>query len=289
MLIVVRQLSTPIRRLRTNRPQSGLLPAIIFACLTISLLTGCTASWQAPMESRGGTRQYAKRPAAPPRSPTPIGKFHQVRPGDTLYGLAWQAGTDYRTLAGWNRIRSPYVLKVGQTIRMIPPPRKKKTAKATPPKSRSPSQSSPVVVKKVTRPTASKQGQSKQPTNKKLTWGWPAKGRVLSTFSAREPSRKGVKISGRLGQPIYSTASGRVVYSGSGLIGYGRLIIVKHNERYLSAYGHNDKLLVKEGDQVKKGQQIARMGKDNSGQSMLHFEIRRGGKPINPQGLLPRR
>jgi len=246
------------------------------------LLAGCTASWQAPLESRGGTRKNTHKP------PTQIGKYHRVQAGETLYAIAWQAGTDYQTLAGWNGIRAPYVIRTGQLIRMVPPPKRQSAPKPREPVKVQPSPVAPRQVQQVTKPPPRRQEASLRTNNKVLTWGWPTKGQVLSTFSANDLARKGIKIGGRLGQPINSTAPGHVVYSGSGLIGYGRLIIIKHNDKYLSAYGHNDELLVKEGDQVGKGQQIARMGKDNSGQSMLHFEIRYGGKPTNPLSLLPR-
>ena len=125
--------------------------------------------------------------------------------------------------------------------------------------------------------------------SRNLAWQWPAKGNVASTFNAADPLRKGVKIAGREGSDIRAAERGKVVYSGSGLIGYGRLIIVKHNDNYLSAYGHNRDLLVSEGDQVIKGQKIAAMGRANTGKPLLHFEIRRNGKPVDPLRLLPKR
>ena len=125
--------------------------------------------------------------------------------------------------------------------------------------------------------------------NRRLSWQWPTQGSVTLRFAAADPARKGIKIAGALGQPIRAAERGSVVYSGSGLIGYGQLIIIKHNDNYLSAYGNNRKLLVKEGDQVTKGQRIADMGRANGGQSVLHFEIRREGEPVNPLSLLPRK
>jgi lipoprotein NlpD len=122
-----------------------------------------------------------------------------------------------------------------------------------------------------------------------LRWSWPTDGQVESTFSASDPARKGIKVAGTAGQPIRSAEAGNVVYSGSGLIGYGRLIIIKHNDKYLSAYGHNRKLLVKEGDRVTKGERIAEMGVSNTGHAVLHFEIRRDGEPVDPLRLLPRK
>lgn len=122
-----------------------------------------------------------------------------------------------------------------------------------------------------------------------LRWQWPVKGKVVSTFKRGDALRKGIKVAGKQGDSIIAAESGKVVYSGSGLIGYGRLIIIKHNDKYLSAYGHNRKLLVKQGQQVTKGQKIAELGTSNDGKPLLHFEIRRNGKPVNPLGLLPKR
>jgi lipoprotein NlpD len=123
----------------------------------------------------------------------------------------------------------------------------------------------------------------------KLDWRWPTIGKVVQTFSPGDPERKGVRISGVVGQPVVAAEAGRVVYSGSGLVGYGNLVIIKHDDDYLSAYGYNKKLLVKEGDEVARGEQIARMGSPRNGaDSMLHFEIRKEGRPINPLPLLPK-
>jgi lipoprotein NlpD len=124
----------------------------------------------------------------------------------------------------------------------------------------------------------------------KLAWSWPTKGRVVQSFSSSDQNRKGVWISGREGQPIKAAEKGRVVYAGGGLVGYGNLVIIKHDQNYLSAYGYNRKLLVKEGDNIAKGDIVAHMGAPHSGgQPVLHFEIRKQGKPINPLPLLPRK
>jgi lipoprotein NlpD len=120
----------------------------------------------------------------------------------------------------------------------------------------------------------------------KLDWGWPAKGKVVMQFS-ESTSLKGIDIAGSAGQPVTASASGKVVYAGSGLRGYGKLIIIKHNDAYLSAYAHNRDILVKEGQQVVKGQKIAEMGNTDSDQVKLHFEIRRQGKPVDPLRYLP--
>lgn len=121
-----------------------------------------------------------------------------------------------------------------------------------------------------------------------MRWIWPTKGKTALGYKSDDPSRKGIKISGRLGQPVVAAESGKVVYAGSGLLGYGRLVIIKHTRNYLSAYGYNNRILVKEGQGVKKGERIAEMGRKGSSEPMLHFEIRRNGTPVNPAGLLPR-
>jgi lipoprotein NlpD len=212
-----------------------------------------------------------------------------VRSGDTLFSIAWRNDKDFRELALWNEIRKPYTIYEGQWLRLKPPrqPRKSTPSNmdrkpASPPK--------PVAQEpKQTKPKVSAPKKQLQKRVGPLVWGWPYKGKVSATFKAGDRLRKGIKIAGKLGAPVLAAESGKVVYSGSGLIGYGRLIIVKHNDKYLSAYGHNRKLLAKQGQQVTKGQQIAELGTSNDGKPLLHFEIRRNGKPVNPLNMLPRR
>jgi lipoprotein NlpD len=245
-------------------------------------LAGCTASWRAPVETRGH-----KPP--PPRTLVNSSEY-RVQRGDTLYGIAWQRGVDYRLLAAWNGIRPPYRIYAGQTLRLKPPPPVRRPPPA-PPTSKARPRPSPTT-KPAPKPPSKPPAPTPPPAatqQQQLAWRWPAAGRVVSGFDAADPLRKGIKIGGRIGQTIAAAESGRVVYSGSGLIGYGRLIIVKHNDKYLSAYGHNNAILVKEGDRVTKGQKIAEMGTANNGDPLLHFEIRRDGKPVDPVRLLPRR
>jgi len=245
---------------------------------------------------------------------------HVVEPGETLYSIGFLYGYDYRTIARWNGIRPPYHLKAGQVLRVAP------SASATPPAKPAspapvrkpapvvgPSRPAPRAVAKAQRPAAeprgsppakarneARSGPPGEPRNEvrskthnegfvaRPSWQWPVKERrVLRTFSANDPARKGIDIAGERGSPVYAAASGKVVYAGSGLVRYGQLIIVKHNEKYLSAYAHNDKLRVKEGDVVKVGQRIADLGSSGAQRPMLHFEIRRNGKPVNPLRYLP--
>jgi lipoprotein NlpD len=122
-----------------------------------------------------------------------------------------------------------------------------------------------------------------------VTWRWPSEGKVIAAYVSGEPTRQGIDIGGKAGDPVRAAADGEVVYSGNGLIGYGELIIVKHNANFLSAYGHNRSRLVKEGEKVKAGQAIAEMGASAGSRDELHFEIRKNGKPVNPLEYLPAR
>jgi lipoprotein NlpD len=229
-----------------------------------------------------------RKPAVKPRS-----GYYRVRRGDTMYSIAWRFGYDHRRMAAWNGIRSPYTIYPGQLLRIRPPTSTKVASTRTTRYPKSPTASTQTTAKKKSasakKVTPSKNTKSKAVTSVKLRWQWPTKGKVIQSFSSKDPNRKGVKLAGYAGEAVHASEAGKVVYNGSGLIGYGMLIIVKHNNDYLSAYGHNRKLLVKEGDQVKKGARIAEMGKSGSGQAMLHFEIRRNGNPVNPVTLLPRR
>ena len=148
-----------------------------------------------------------------------------------------------------------------------------------------------VAKKKYTKPTTStkKVTTTTSSSNKRLTWRWPTSGKILSTYSKSAAGRKGIDIAGKSGQSIIAAASGKVVYSGNGLPRYGNLLIIKHNDVYLSAYAHNKTLLVKEGQLVKAGQKIALLGRSGTQQNQLHFEIRRNGKPVDPMRFLPKR
>ncbi len=252
-----------------------------------NLLSACSSTGPAPVVSREPIPQAVRH-----------GGYYRVRPGDTLYSIAWRAGRDYRSLAAWNGIRPPYTIYAGQRLRLSPPPKAKaKSRQKTASKQKAGKAARAPVAKrtKVERrkkpprnvKTAKKSHRKTQASASRLYWQWPTQGRLLQRFSDSDRTRQGIKIAGRFGQPIRAAEAGTIVYSGSGLIGYGRLIIVKHNKNFLSAYGHNRKILVKEGDQVAKGERIAEMGKTSDGKSMLHFEIRRKGTPVDPVALLP--
>jgi lipoprotein NlpD len=218
-----------------------------------------------------------------------------VQPGDTLYSIAWHFNLDYRDLAHWNRIASPYTIYPGEKLvlngahgaysartpsRVASSSHKRSSSGAA---RASPRRSSSTPAHKRKTPHRK---SSPSPVSK---WQWPASGDVISRFDPDKLNAKGINIHGRLGEAVRAAAGGRVVYSGNGLQGYGELIIIKHNDHYLSAYAHNRRRLVKQGDVVSAGDEIATMGHGNDGKALLHFEIRRDGKPVDPLHYLPSR
>lgn len=188
---------------------------------------------------------------------------HTVRAGETLYSIAFRYGLDHRVLARWNRLSDATLIYPGQTLRLTAPAASSTTTAARPAPAPPPA------------------------ATQRLDWRWPTAGRVVASFDlgAKVP-RTGVLIGGQRGQPVVATAAGEVVYSGSGLKGYGKLVIVQHNSRYLSAYGYNSALLVAEGERVTAGQRIATMGETAAQRPRLHFEIRLDGQPVDPMKLL---
>lgn len=206
-----------------------------------------------------------RRPAIP--------SHHVVRAGETLYSISLRYGLDYRDVARWNRIGRDFLIHPGQRLRLDPPPRAR--AVASPPAAATPA------------PAA--RASPGDPAHRPPDWRWPIEGgRVIGTV--QQPSGGvGLRIDGTLNQPVFAAADGKVVYTGSGLRGYGQLIIVNHVRGWLSAYGHNAVVLVREGDEVRAGQAIASMGHGPGQRPMLYFEIRLDGQPLDPLGQLPLR
>jgi lipoprotein NlpD len=282
------------------------------------LLAGCASSGhRAPVEDRqGGAAPVVAGPAAsasapanevlPPAKVLPgaenAGKpgYYTVKPGDTLIRVGLENGQNWRDIARWSALENPNVLEVGQVLRVVPPA----------------SEASAVVVKPVvpsgrvdgrpldgrTQPGVPAVAASAPPAalpagsaasaparenDEDINWAWPATGAVVTPFD--DAKSKGLAIAGKLGDPVLAAADGRVVYAGSGLRGYGNLVIVKHNATFLTAYAHNQSLLVKEDQVVRRGQKIAEMGASDADRVQLHFEIRRQGKPVDPARLLPPR
>jgi lipoprotein NlpD len=245
---------------------------------------------------------------------------YRVTPGETLYSIAWRFGLDYRQLAANNHLAPPYHLKAGQVISVSPEDNDETTTISSSSYDVAPSDNQPIVsgenipanAPKLVNTANIKPGNhfaenhsfvartsDISPPNPKMAsaiapvmtnysggavqgWVWPVRGRIIHSFSGGSEFNKGIDIAGNMGQPVLATAAGRVVYCGNGLHGYGQLIIIKHNDVYLSAYAHNSKLLVHEGQLVRSGQEIALMGDTEAQQVMLHFEIRRAGKPVDP-------
>lgn len=232
---------------------------------------------------------FANQEAAPvvsleARQPITKG-HHTVLLGETLYAIAWEYGHDYRDLAAANHIAPPYRIYPGQKIALNSELRvvKKRSSVAE--------QSMPTTkIAKVTAPDKSLiKTEVPVATAMAGAWRWPAQGKVIKAFSTKEYAfNKGLDIAGTLGAPIYAAQNGKVVYSGGGLRGYGQLVIIKHNDAFLSAYAHNHRLLVKEGDPIKQGQVIAEMGQSDTDRVKLHFEIRKNGQPVNPTLFLPK-
>lgn len=261
---------SPLAVCRRLVPRRTAQAGVLAACL---LLHGCTSGVRAPVVSQDSrAQQRAGVSSAEGHSHTPAVRnrhgYHVVQKGDTLYSIAWRYGLDYRDLADWNRIAADYLIYPGQELRLTPPPARSRRQQRE-------------------RPVAAPAPQRAAATPASvIKWQWPTRGRLLQADTP--VSRKGVDIGGSAGQSIVAAAAGSVVYSGSGLLGYGKLIIIKHNDTYLSAYAHNQEIYVKEGDKVVGGQKIATMGIGNSGKPVLHFEIREKGKPVNPLSRLPK-
>jgi lipoprotein NlpD len=275
------------------------LPAIAVGIL----LAGCSST------QRDGVsvvdRNHSGTASSSKRQPVTSGQY-RVQRGDTLYSIAFRFGWDWKALAARNGIPAPYVIRPGQIIRFdVQPGQTRQTAVAavpvvTKPRTGSsvssqpsvpsappavrpqPSLPAPVVTAPARTPNASS-------TRSAAGWAWPASGPLIGRFSSNGSLNKGIDIAGELGQPVLAASDGSVVYAGSGLRGYGELVIIKHSDTYVSAYGHNRRLLVREGQQVKVGQTIAEMGSTGTDRVKLHFEIRRQGKPVDPLQYLPRR
>ncbi|MGD2168439.1 MAG: peptidoglycan DD-metalloendopeptidase family protein, partial [Gammaproteobacteria bacterium] len=199
---------------------------------------------------------------------------HVVRAGETLYTIAWQHGVDYRALAAVNRLSNPDLIFPGQRLRLRSP-----SAAVAATDARS------TADRKIRAPARSPQAAVlPQPS-----WSWPTHGELAARFGSDDGIGTGIAVTGRSGQSILAAADGRVVYVGTGLVGYGQLVIVKHNDAWLSAYGHTEAVLVGQGDTVSQGERIAAMGLGPRRQPRLHFEIRRNGVPVDPLSLLPAR
>lgn len=279
----------------------------VAALAVLALLAACAApqrpAARAPVVDRtpaAGTAPVAEAQALPPGAEN-AGKpgYYTVRPGDTLIRIALDTGQNWRDLQAWNGLVNPNLIEVGQVIRVVPPvgATAVTTAPVTAPGSKTPVTGTNAIAGSSVKgqalgapvgasaPAASSSGS--EAANDDLKFLWPASGSVIGTFD--ESRNKGVDVAGKPGDPVLAAAEGKVVYAGEGLRGYGKLIILKHNNTYLTAYAHNQTLLVKEDQTVKQGQKIAEMGSSDADRTKLHFEVRRQGKPVDPLKYLPAR
>lgn len=288
---------------------------------SLLLLSACSSHPPAPVSSVNSKYNNIERGSF-------RGSYYQVNKGDTLYFISYVTGRDVKDIIAHNRLTPPYTIYPGQKLQLWKPkykapsyghaapvvvaktPSKSKATKAKPAPKPKPKPKSTAPAKKTQAQTAQKtankkvdQGRTKEypqsksnkvvtnkssSSNKVDSWLWPTQGRVIAGFSNAENGNKGIDIAGRRGQAVKATAAGHVVYAGNALRGYGNLVIIKHSDDYLSAYAHNDKLLVKEKQAVKAGQKIASMGSSGTKNVRLHFEIRYKGKSVNPMRYLPK-
>ncbi|WP_310087838.1 peptidoglycan DD-metalloendopeptidase family protein [Paraburkholderia phenoliruptrix] len=307
-----------MQRTSLNVPMSVTQRSVCVLALSL-LMTACASRLdQAPVVDRsGGTvlgtqaGQTVQQPAAPLGPPPP--GYYRVKPGDTLYRIALENGQNYRDISAWNNLTNPNQIEVDQLLRVVPPGAN--TAALTPGVATAPigsngtlqtaplnGSSSTGAAAGVAAPplygSSANNAAATPPSSAgaasdssagasggNVSFVWPVRGPLLGTFN--DSTNKGVNIGGSAGEAVKASADGRVVYAGNGLRGYGNLIIIKHDATYLTAYAHNRALMVKEGDAVTKGQKIAEMGNSDSDRVMLHFEVRRQGKPVDPLKYLP--
>ncbi len=294
----------------------------LLAATLVVVLAGCASSGgrKAPVEDRSVAAKPPAAAAAPAPAPAPAteatpaplpgaentGKpgYYTVKPGDTLLRVSLEHGQNWRDLVRWNNLENPNLLEVGQVLRVVPPAADTVTARAVPNAGRvdtrpleprpaasaaAPSASAAPLPPPPPPPppAAADSASAAREGGEEIVWIWPASGAVIAGFD--EGRNKGLTITGKAGDPVVAASDGRVVYAGSSLRGYGNLVIVKHSELFLTAYAHNQVLLVKDDQVVRRGQKIAEMGSSDAERVQLHFEIRRQGKPVDPAKLLPPR
>jgi lipoprotein NlpD len=275
--------------------------AVVGLGLVVALLAGCgsTTPNRAPVEDRNATSTSVLDPRTQAVKQPPgfenAGKagYYTVKPGDTLMRIGLETGQNHKDLARWNNMDNPNKLEVGQVIRVVPPAAET-TAVVKPVPAQAPTVT-PLPAAGAASAPAAKPAPAESPAaasaapaaDGELNWMWPSSGAVIAGFD--EVKNKGLDVGGNAGDPVLAVAEGKVVYAGSGLRGYGNLIIIKHDNTYLTAYAHNQALLVKEDQSVKKGQKIAEMGNSDADRVKLHFEVRKQGKPVDPIKYLPPR
>ncbi|KAA3641353.1 MAG: LysM peptidoglycan-binding domain-containing protein [Proteobacteria bacterium] len=280
--------------------------------IILLLLSACASRPPARVDEINTRQQSRQAQSLKHRKLTPTPLYYRVQKGDSLYAIGFRYDIDYRQLAAINNIKPPYIIRPNQRLRLKPAanhqqkPEAQQNKASTRAIAQQPAITAQTEPKPINRnnsttsqnpPTETPQQKttvtvSQQPAKTKpvvnlpqsgkLNWLWPTEGKIRTTFSGSNPARKGISIRGQEGQDVKATEAGVVVYSGDGLLGYGELIIIKHNDSFLSAYGHNKKRHVKEGQQVKRGDVIAQLGSSGTNVNNLHFEIRKNGQPVNP-------
>ncbi len=298
----------------------------LFTCsvlASIAMLSACAQTTVSVRPVNSTDRSPAKAVVGPAKRYEPISRTepYVVQQGDTLYAISFRAGLSYREVANWNNIAEPYALSIGQHISLKPTEGVTPSNATVVKQPASETNISAIETKPIeTIPTASPQVKPsvitpnptvstrvgiappsiavEQPIAKvqipiaaspvTIGWLWPSDGTVIAQYVQGDPTQQGINIGGKSGQPVKASADGTVVYSGAGLVGYGELIIIKHNNEWLSAYAHNRRRLVAEGSKVRAGDVIAEMGRTGTMRDMLHFEIRRNGKPVDPLLFLPK-
>ena len=273
---------------------------LVLTTLTVALLSACTSSVRvpAPVEDRTGMSRGPQTSSSPVTTSSAetvkslpgsenAGKpgYYTVQQGDTLTRIGLNNGQAWRDLARWNNLKNPDEIEVGQVLRVAPPGAAVETSgvvvRPIAPSGNASTSAAPA------KPEPASAPQNNALNDEGLGFMWPANGVLIAGFD--EAKNKGLDIGGKAGDPVMAAADGQVVYAGSGLRGYGNLIILKHNNTFLTAYAHNQALLVKEDQKVRKGQKIAEMGKSDADRVKLHFEVRRQGKPVDPAKFLPAR
>jgi len=249
----------------------------LFILFGLLFLTACANpySWEDKSSEPNSKTPSTSNPtgsntgATTTRGPQVVGvrpQFHVVQSGESFYVIAKRYAMDYRDLASWNNMSTKDVIFSGQKLRLHPPADSSTASANSTPTNSTITTGAPVA---------------------KLKLQWPLRGRIINRFNSQDNTVKGIDIGGLSGQRIQAAAAGKVVYSGSGLVGLGNVLIIKHNETYLTAYGYNEKLLFSEGDEVQQGAEIAIIGNGQDNQLMLHFEVRKNGKPVDPMIYLP--
>jgi lipoprotein NlpD len=293
-----------VAALRRPAPTAHSRLALAALCASLLVTVGCSTrriAQPAPVEDRAGVGAPAV-PLLPGAVNAGKPGYFTVRPGDTLYRIALESGQSPRDLQTWNSLANPNLIEVGQVLRVVPPVvATASVPSAAPAVAATGVTATPVAPGSVaarpldgtagtaagSTPVPAPASASAPASADDIAFLWPAQGQVIANFD--EAKNKGISIAGRIGDPVVAAADGRVVYAGAGLRGYGNLIILKHNNTYLTAYAHNQALLVREDQAVRQGQKIAEMGSSDADRVKLHFEVRRQGKPVDPLGFLPKR